>query len=205
MGKRALVLFAVAISLGACGSDSSKNEKADTVNTSKRTTTTVAAAAVALEARLIKNVPAGYKQEEDSVGDTGPSDLAKAIRDEGSDDARQALTSAGFVAGYQRLWTSGDNELINFLYQFATPQGATDYMARTVAGADEGGGEVTVTPFSVTGVPGAKGFQYASPEGNAVIVVFVRGTYLAQININGTDASQANVTTLATQQYNNLA
>jgi hypothetical protein len=205
MGKRAVVLFVVVIALvgGACGSDSSDDD-ADTL-TPQRTTTTVAPAAVALEARLIKTVPAGYKQEPDEVGDTGPSDLDKAVRDDGSDDAREVLTNAGFVAGYQRYWTSGENEIINFLYQFSNPAGPADYMARTVEVLGEGNAEVTVTQFNVPGVAGARGFHAHSAAREAVFVVFVRGDYLAQVNIIGTDATVTTAAALSTEQYNNLA
>ena len=66
---------------------------------------------------LITSVPSGYAQQPDSVGDTGPSDLAKAIRDDGSPDARAVLTQDGFVVGYQRLWRTADKrEIIVFLF-----------------------------------------------------------------------------------------
>ena len=58
----------------------------------------------ALEALVISSVPVGFVAQPDAVGDTGPSDLAKAARDDGQPDALQALRAEGFVRGYQRLW-----------------------------------------------------------------------------------------------------
>jgi hypothetical protein len=53
---------------------------------------------------LITAGPSGFAQQPDSTGDTGPSDLAKAARDDGKPDATSVLKKDGFVAGYQRLW-----------------------------------------------------------------------------------------------------
>jgi hypothetical protein len=210
MKRRIAVVTAVvmSVSLAACGG--SKDDKSDeTTKTTRATTTTTSAAnaqaAAALEPKLIKTVPAGYKQEADDVGDTGPSDLDKAVRDDGNDDAREVLTKDGFVAGYQRYWTKGDNEIIDFLYQFATAGGASDYTARSLqdaTAADEG---TTITEFAVTGIPGAKGYLAHSADGDAAFVAFTRGVYAAQVVLNGTDANQATAQSLASQQYANLA
>src|SRR5207253_2023084 len=111
----------------------------------------------ALESRLISAVPAGFKQEADNVGDTGPSNLEKAAADDGETDAKDVLTRDGFVAGYQRLWTSGagqDNQIVDFLYQFKTAGGASDYLQRQVASAKSDG---DTKEFTVDGIPGAVG------------------------------------------------
>ena len=72
-----------------------------------------------LAGRLVTDVPPGYLRQVDSVGDTGPSDLEKAVRDDGEPDARSVLVADGFVAGYQRLWAKGDDaKIIDFVYEF---------------------------------------------------------------------------------------
>lgn len=155
-----------------------------------------------LEARLIAIVPAGYQRQADSVGDTGPSDLEKAVRDDGAPDARQVLTRDGFLGGYQRLWKKGAGELIDFVYRFAAPAGAADYQQRSVTDLRSSGG---VSEFPVAGIPGAKGLRHTGPEGTSVSVTFTRGTYVSQVVVNGADATPASVTQLAQQQYAKLA
>jgi hypothetical protein len=193
----------------ACGGSKDDKSSATTTTRPHRTTTTLdpvaAQAAAKLEPKLIKTVPAGYTQEDDSVGDTGPSDLAKAVRDDGSDDAREVLTREGFVAGYQRYWTKGDDEIIDFIYQFATATGANDYLQRSVQSFGMSDEETTSTAFAVPNIPGAKGFTLKTPDGDSTVVVFARGTYLGQVIVNGADATPATVQALAKQQYDNLA
>ena len=212
--KRPLTIaaaIAVSIALAGCGGSKDDNKSEATATThAKATTTTInaaaAAAAAALEPKLIKTVPAGYKQEADDVGDTGPSDLDKAVRDDGGDsDARAVLTRDGFVAGYQRYWTKGDNEIIDFIYQFSNPTGANDYFQRFIASANEPDEGTTVTEFAVTGIPGAKGYALHSSDGDSALIAFTRGNYQSQVVLNGTDANQANAQSLAKQQYDNLA
>jgi hypothetical protein len=155
-----------------------------------------------LEARLLASVPAGYQRQADSVGDTGPSDLDKAVRDDGAPDARQVLTRDGFLGGYQRLWQKGPAELIDFVYRFAAPAGAADYTLRSLADMRSTPG---TSEFAVAGVPGAKGVRHADADGTTVVVMFARGTYASQVVVNGADANPAFVTRLAQQQYAKLA
>lgn len=162
-------------------------------------------AAVTLESKLLKNVPAGYKQEADDVADTGPSDLEKAVRDDGSPDARDALTKAGFVAGYQRLWTKPEADIIVFLYQFNDPAGAASFNTRITTGLGDSGEGTTATPFAVNGVPGAQAFAITSPGGKAAVVGFTRGVYVVQVLMHGNDATPPIAGDLAQAQYDNLA
>lgn len=87
----------------------------------------------ALAAKLIAAVP-GYALQPNSVGDTGPSDLDKAVRDDGGPNARKELTSDHFVAGYQKLFLPPDKGryVIFFVYQFADAAGATRYLQSSV-------------------------------------------------------------------------
>src|SRR5687768_7539691 len=80
------------------------------------------------------SVPDGYMLQPDEMGDTGPSDLEKAVRDDGEDDARDVLTRTRFVRGYQRMWSrSEDDEIIAYVYQFADHAGAVEYTNRLTA------------------------------------------------------------------------
>lgn len=156
----------------------------------------------ALVPRLLDQVPAGYEQQPDIVGDTGPSDLEKAIRDDTEDDARQVLTADRFVAGYQRMWAKGEEAtIILFLYQFEEPGGAAHYMQRTVdAIADDGNTET----FEVPGVPGGRGLRSTNEEEAAAVVLMTRGGYLAQVVVTGADSSSSLPLELARQQYEKL-
>ena len=163
---------------------------------------TATPATEALVARLLAQLPPGYEQEPDSVGDTGPSDFEKAVRDDGGPDARQVLQADGFVAGYQRLWTKGEEStVIDFVYQFSGPPGAAHYLERTMATfTDEG----TTSELAVPGVPGAKGIRIAEDDEHTAVVFLTRGPFLAQIVVIGRDAMTDVPVELARQQYDRL-
>jgi hypothetical protein len=127
---------------GACSDDSSDDGAEDT-------TTTVPECeaddldAEELEGAIVAAVPDGYELQPDDVGDTGPSDLAKAIRDDGQDDAEEQLTKLKFRRGYQWLWTNDANEqLLSFVYEFCEAQGATGYARRAEELTEPGATEV---------------------------------------------------------------
>ncbi|MCU1376165.1 MAG: hypothetical protein JWO68_3451 [Actinomycetia bacterium] len=163
-------------------------------------------AAGLLEGRLISDVPAGWEQQPDDVGDTGPSDLEKAVRDDGQDDARQVLTADGFVAGYQRLWAKGeDGQIIDFLYQYDTAEGAAHQNARMAQLNSQPEAGVTEEPFAVPGIPGATGSHLSGPDGSAAFVMFTRDGYAVQLRVNGPEATPELLTSLARQQYEKLA
>ena len=201
------LLAVFALALVACGGDDDKGTTAQrrevptTIATSTTTKAPTAVDAASLEQFLIADVPAGFVRQADDVGDTGPSDLEKAIRDDGEDDARAVLTKAGFLAGYQRLWVNAaDDELIVFLYQFKDGAGAGSYQDRTLAGAED------ATAFNVAGVPSAKGLQHVDSELASTAVFYTKGPYLVQIISNASaPAGQTDVVTrLAAAQYQRL-
>lgn len=164
---------------------------------------TASPATDALEARLLGDVPPGYEQQPDRVGDTGPSDLEKAIRDDTRPDAREVLTADRFVAGYQRLWVKqGSSNIVDFVYEFEAPEGAAHYMERMLEGltADED----DVTAFDVAAVPGARGLRTVDPEDPAAVIVLTRGRFLAQVVVSGPDAGTNLAVELARQQYDRL-
>lgn len=155
----------------------------------------------ALVPRLLSEVPEGYEQQPDIVGDTGPSDLEKAIRDDTQDDAREVLTADRFVAGYQRMWAKGEEAtIILFLYQFEKPEGAAHYLQRTIEAIAEDGAET----FEVPGIPGGRGLRSTSADDPGAVVLMTRGGYLAQVVVSGPDATGSVPTDLARQQYEKL-
>lgn len=164
------------------------------------------AAVTALEGLLIVDLPAGFVQEDDEVGDTGPSDLDKAIDDDGGDQAEELLTDAGFVAGYQRLWTRDDDEIVVFLYRFETEAGAERYDRRTIEDLTTYLTEDDPAPFTafdVPGVPGAHGFDL-DEEDHSTLVFFRRGDVIGIVQLYGPSAGPAAASALVTQQYQRL-
>lgn len=161
----------------------------------------------ALAAKLIAAVP-GYVVQPNSLGDTGPSDLDKAVRDDGRPNAREELTSDHFVVGYQRLFTPPDKGrfVILFLYQFADPAGASKYLQSTAKAALAPLDGATVTPFAVPGIAGATGVQGKSGGTTFHDVEFVKGNYLVMVETNDEhgDAAKPSAVDLAAQQYARL-
>jgi hypothetical protein len=198
------------ITLAACtgGDDPTSSEgRVDDPNAG------VASASVArsmeeLEETLDISVPDGYERAPDDVGDTGPSDLEKAILDDGAGDARDVLTRTGFVRGYQRMWDgpTEDDEIAGYVYQFAGTAGAVEYTNRLNAGILAPTEGVTVTPFDVPNIHAALG---ANIEGNSYAsssVTFVKGPYSVQILVSGASPPGLEVlaTALAEEQYSRL-
>jgi hypothetical protein len=163
-----------------------------------------------LEDLLITSVPEGFVQIDDDVADTGPSDLAKAVRDDGGPDAEAVLTDAGFVGGYQRSWQTEDASglIIVFLYQFSDASGASSYGDRMIETFDNDP-TFEAVPFDVDGIPDVAArslTNLAADGGLASSVVFTKNGYLVQIVVLGpTDsANQTLAGQLALDQYNLL-
>jgi hypothetical protein len=191
-----------AILLTSCSSSKTKT------TAPVRTTLPPPASIEELEARLVALVPGEFTLQPDDVGDTGPSDLAKAVRDYGSPGAEQALRSEGFVRGYQRLWIGpGDAEIIVFLYQFETPAGADAHFERARANltavAPPG-----ATTFIVNGIPPSQSMTVAgsSTDLSAAIVLFASGVFNVQVVCNGPELTdlQARASAVAKDQYDRL-
>jgi hypothetical protein len=123
----------------------------------------------------------------DQVGDTGPSDLAKAVRDDGTPGAEQALRSEGFVEGYLRQWVGPARaDITVFVYQFATAAGSqADFQRGTVNLANQS--PPGATPFTVDGLPTAQsnGLIGSSPNLSAAVVTFTSGVFLAEVVCDG--------------------
>lgn len=175
------------------------------------TTTEVKTVAIKSMEELAKateiSVPEGYALQADEVGDTGPSDLEKAIRDDGEDDARDVLTRTRFVRGYQRMWArTEDDEIIAYVYQFADHAGAVEYTNGLTADAGAETPGVNIEKFSVQSIDGAVGVNSSDPSFASSTVSFVKGPYSVQLVVNGTSPAglESLVTALAEEQYSKL-
>jgi hypothetical protein len=160
-----------------------------------------------LSQALDMDVPSGYARQPDSVDDTGPSDLEKAVADDGGDDARDVFTRDKFVRGYQREWARSQNEqIVSYVYQFADNAGAVDYTKRVTADAGAPTAGATITTFTVPEIAGAAGVDTSDPTFVTSTVTFVKGPYSVQVVVNSTriDGLQSLVTSLAEEQYSRL-
>jgi len=131
--------------------------------------------------------------------------LAGVLSDDGGSDARPVLVFDQFVAGYQRMWTNGGNQIIEFVYEFGTPNGAVAYGQRQFAAEDVAPSGDQVGPFAVPGIPGARGLMISGNDGPVDLVLFTRAGFLVEIVMNGTDATEQAATALATAQYGRLS
>jgi hypothetical protein len=152
-------------------------------------------------------VPAGYARQPDTVDDTGPSDLEKAVADDGAGDARDVLTRDRFVRGYQREWARNENDqIVSYVYQFADNAGAVDYTSRVASDSRAPIEGVPLGLFDVAGIAGAAGVNGSDPSFATSSVTFVKGPYSVQVVVNSTSPAglQALATSLAEEQYSRL-
>ena len=76
-------------------------------------------------------VPSGFVVQPDGSNRTGPTDLNKAVTDDGEKDAATVLKQDGFRRGYQRLWAHQDGrKVIALVYEFCSVGGAKAYATR---------------------------------------------------------------------------
>jgi hypothetical protein len=160
-----------------------------------------------LAKKLNISVPDGYMLQPDQVGDTGPSDLEKAVRDDGEADARDVLTRTRFVRGYQRQWNrSEDDEIVSYVYQFADHAGAVEYTNRLTADVGAQTAGVNIARFTVDTIAGSVGVNGSDPNFATSSVTFVKGPYSVQVVVNGstTTGLETLVSALAEEQYSRL-
>lgn len=194
MRRRHITFFAgalaAAVLAAGCSSSGTSTVTAvtpATVATTRVTTSTSTAAtsdsADGLADLLLADVPDGFVQQPDDVGDTGPSDLTKAARDDGGPDAEQVLRDAGFRRGYQRLWMDDDqtSQIVVFLYEFDDAAGAAAYAQDGLETFASNGFARTT---AIDGVPDAHGLSGAKDGLAAVVVVGTKGPMLYQIVTN---------------------
>ena len=133
-----------------------------------------------MESLIVDEVPDGFERGPDLDYDTGPSDLAKAARDEGLDDGESALTELQFRRGYQRLWRNeAGDQLVVFLYEFCDAAGAEGYVGRAI------GRSVATKPdletFEVSAIPGALGYRGTGQSGGAAMILVPSGAFVLQV------------------------
>jgi hypothetical protein len=160
-----------------------------------------------LSKALDLSVPDGYMRQPDAVGDTGPSDLDKAVADDGEADARDVLTRTHFVRGYQRMWArSEDDQIISYVYQFADHAGAVEFTNRLTADAGAASPGVTSSTFADPAIDGAVGLNSSDATSATSSVTFVKGPYSVQLVVNGATPTglQSFATALAEEQYSRL-
>lgn len=205
-----------AIVFAACGGSSPSSVETTGSTTTSPTTTAsslvdqTVVAADPLEALLISSVPVAFTRVDDNEAGTGPSDLAKAVSDDGRSDAEAVLTEAGFMGGYQRAWQTDDQStfVVVFLYQFSSPEGAVAYGDRAIKAFDT---DTTLTSkaFEVADIPDAKGrslINLNTGGGLAASISFTKDGYLVQLNVIGPtdDANQTLAQQLAADQFSRL-
>jgi hypothetical protein len=152
---------------------------------------------------LVQQVP-GYELQPDDVGDTGPSDLAKAKRDDGTKAGAEALVRNGFKLGYQKLYIdeAGD-QIIIFAYDFDTTAGAKATCKSNAQRdiADEG--KTQMSDVNVPGVPTDYARTGTDGEYSATVIEFATGPHCVRIvgNARARASYASPAATVATQQY----
>jgi hypothetical protein len=205
----AALMLVVGVTAACSAGTKAKVGSATTTTSAAPTTSTTVplpTTAAELSLLLLANVPAGYTVAPDSVGDTGPSDLAKAIRDDGSPNARDLLTRTKFAFGYQRLWEKGNDQIIDFLYQFGGATGAATYLQASTAAQVASSGGAKPVPFAVPEIAGATGLSVTDSSGTSSDVLFSKGPFAVQVVLNASvvTGQQELVRSLAKQQYDKL-
>lgn len=207
----AAVAVLATVTLAACtggGKDKSAAEgRVEQPGAEAQPTVNAAKSMAELSKALEISVPDGYVLQPDEVGDTGPSDLEKAVRDDGEEDARDVLTRTRFVRGYQRMWSrSEDDEIIAYVYQFADNAGAVEYTNRLTADSGAQTAGVTIEKFTVSSINGSVGVNGSDPGFATSSVTFVKGPYSVQMVVNAASPTglQSLVTALAEEQYSRL-
>ena len=208
----AALALLVALPLAACGGGSdgepsTAEGQVETSTTFKSPSVKIAKSYEDLAKALNIEAPEGYLLQPHEVGDTGPTDIVKASRDDGGNDAQDFLTRTGFLRGYQRQWmrTAGDDFVV-YLYQFANNAGAVEYTNRLTAEATTPTAGMTVERFDVPGIGGAVGVDASDPTFASSSVTFVKGPYSAQIIVNAKQLTnlQSLATAIAEEQYSRL-
>jgi len=190
------------VPLAACGGGAKQSTANGQVGTVK-----VAKSSEDLAKALNIAAPDGYMLQPDQVGDTGPSDIVKASKDDGGSDAQAFLTRTGFLRGYQRMWSrSESDDFIIYLYQFATPAGAAEYTNRLTADATTPAADVTLGQFPVSSIGTAVGVNATAKAFANSSVTFVKGPYSVQVIVNSTTpvGLQSLATALAEEEYSRL-
>jgi hypothetical protein len=158
-----------------------------------------------LGAMVVPDAGARYEQVDDVVAGTGPVDLDKAVSEDVEGPAsRQAMTDAGFVRGFSRLWRAGDAQTESVrveVFQYSTHTGAVadvDRLDRVVP-AVAAGHKLAWTTFNVRSVPAARGYSLVDQAGGASVevVAFARGQYGVAVTVTSSDRDTARARAVA--------
>jgi hypothetical protein len=200
-GAPALVIVCAIVSItGACSSNKKSSAQSSTTTVAAVTSVPAATSPSTTAAEtpcnrpdlgglILADVPLGYVRQHDPVADTGPTDLAKAARDDVDPDAAAALRAAGFECGYQRTWESAGGGLdanTVLLYEFATPQGAQQFVEHWRSNLQLPSAGLTLSTFDPALPPPAYGIRgdYADTASTGA-VVFAKGPYAVQVVVHG--------------------
>ena len=200
------------LSLAACGGGAVKEKasaegQVETSTTVKPPKVKVAKNLDELAKAISISSPEGYLQQPDQVGDTGPSDIVKAAKDDGGPDAQDFLARTGFLRGYQRMWSrSESDDFIIYLYQFGDSAGAAQYTKRLTTEATTPTSDVTLGQFELPDIDGAVGVNATEKTSATSSVTFIKGPYSVQVVVNGASLTglQSLATALAEEQYSRL-
>jgi hypothetical protein len=197
-GRVAAIVVITSALLGACSRSSSQP-----VAVARAAPRNVAE----LEARIVAKVPSGFVEQSPPAYGTGPSDLAKAIKDDGEPNAGKVLRSEKFVRGYQRIWIGPEHDqIIVFVYQFEVNGARQDFArsTRRFNSKPPPGGH----KFAMPGLPPEQALGIAGADKNAAaaIVYFTTGVFNVQVNCNGSRLAglQARAIAIAQDQLRRL-
>ena len=202
-----LATLPLAACSGAAKEKSTAEGQVETSTTLKQPTVKLAKNYDDLAKALNISAPDGYMLQPDQVGDTGPSDIVKASKDDGGPDASDFLTRTGFVRGYQRMWSrSESDDFVIYLYQFANPAGAAEYTKRLTADATTPTPDVTLGQFPVPAIDGAVGVNATAKAFANSSVTFVKGPYSVQVVMTAPTpvGLQPLASALAEEEYSRL-
>ena len=208
----AVLALLATLPVAACSSGGGQEKstvegQVETTTTTKEPRVKAAKSFDDLAKALDISAPDGYMLQPDQVGDTGPSDIEKASRDDGGNDAREVLTRTRFVRGYQRMWSRSDtDDFVVYLYQFADHAGAAEYTSRLGTDAMAPAPGVTIGTYTLPELNGAVGVNASDPTFATSSVTFVKGPYSVQIVVSGSTpiGLQPLASALAEEQYSRL-
>ena len=208
--RRLLVALVVGASMsGACACGSA-------VGTTIGTTSSSGEGAASDPADVGRLLPseflAGWARLDDAAANAGAFDLARQATHDLAPDARVALTRDGFVAGFVRVWTRDRDGavLVIEVYEFADPQGATDYSLRIHStSVPVNNRAAAASTFVIQDIPNA----YADTQSVAGLtyatITYPRTRYLVVASASGRGATMADLAAAsdaaARTQYARLA
>jgi hypothetical protein len=138
----------------------------------------------------------------DATANTGPVDVTKAAELDGvSALSSVGLAQLGFVRGITRQWQDDGTILVDLVYTFRTPPGATAYASATAGSRSHDSAFTTAAPGA--GAPaGSVSFTTSSAGSHSRVLVFAVGTHAVVLGLvqNGASPDPALLAQLGAQQ-----